>query len=130
MRLLIFWDVYWRVWRKALIKQLPILQEKYNPDFTIANVDNVTSGRWAVLKHIQDLNEAWVDLMTTWDHIMDNYDSVSELLEKDNSIFIRPINFGESEFYKIKWSWYTIKEKIERDFCLYMLCDKYLQNLE
>ena len=52
IKILIFWDVYWRVWRKWLKKELSSLLEKYSPDFTIANIDNISYGKWAIEKHL------------------------------------------------------------------------------
>lgn len=82
MKILAFWDVYWRIWRKALEKELPFLVKKYKPDFVIANVDNATSGRWIIEKHILEFEKMWVDIMTSWDHFFDNFHKFSNYLEK------------------------------------------------
>ena len=74
MKILIFWDIFWRIWRWALKKELPKLKEKYNPDFIIANVDNASSGRWIIEKHALNLEGMWIDVMTWGDHIFDNFD--------------------------------------------------------
>ncbi len=73
MKILIFWDVYGRIWRKWLKAELPWLKEKYNPDFVIANIENCTSWRWPIEKHVIELEKLWIDIMTSWDHVFDNY---------------------------------------------------------
>lgn len=108
MKLLIFWDIYWRVWRAWLKKELAWLKSKYNPDFTIANVDNITSWRWAVEKHILEMNKIWVDIMTWWDHIVDNYSKIKDYLSLDNTNLLRFANFYDKEF---AWIWHKIFEK-------------------
>ncbi len=111
MKILIFWDICWRVWRQALEKEIEGLKRKYNPDFIVASVDNITSGRWAIEKHILEMEKLWIDVATWWDHIFDNEKFIEDYLEKDNWILIRPINFYESEHYRIPWRGYKIVEK-------------------
>lgn len=111
MKLLIFWDIYGRIWRNAFLKELPILKEKYSPDFVITNVDNLTAGKWAIEKHILVLKEAWVDIMTAWDHIFDNFDKVKDYIFKQDSNLLTFANFyddklasyGEKIFEKGNW---------------------------
>ncbi len=109
MKLLIFGDIYWRIWRKALKKELPILKEKYNPDFIIVNVDNASSGRWIIEKHALELENLWIDLMTSWDHIFDNFEKIKDYLKKEDSKLIRPANFYNDKV--LEGIWYKILEK-------------------
>lgn len=111
MKILVLWDVYWRIWRSALKKELSGLKEKYKPDFVVVNVDNVTSWRWAIEKHIYELEELWIDVFTWWDHVFDNIDRISDYLDSNESKLIRPANFYESKDYKLPWKWYRIFEK-------------------
>ncbi len=111
MRILVFWDVYWRIWRKALAKELPILKNKYNPDFVIVNIENATWGRGPIEDHAIELEKIWIDVMTSWDHIFDNESKIKDYLDKTDSKLIRPINFYESSEYKISWKWYKIVQK-------------------
>lgn len=111
MKLLVFWDIYWRVWRKAFSDTLPKLKSRYNPDFIIANWENLTSGRWPIEKHILEMKDLWVDLLTSWNHIWDNENRLNWYLDREDSIIIRPANYYESEFYKVPWVWYKIIEK-------------------
>ena len=111
MKILIFWDIFWRIWRKALEKELEGLKEKYSPDFIVASVDNITSWRWAVEKHILEMERLGIDIATWWDHILDNEKYIEDYLEKEDGILIRPANFYKSAHYKIPWKWYKIVEK-------------------
>lgn len=111
MKILIFWDLYGRVWRKALEKELPILKQKYKPDFTISNIENCTSARWPIEKHAVAIENMWVDLMTSWDHIFDNEKKIIEFLDRPGSNLIRPANFYESSHYPTPWKGYKILEK-------------------
>ena len=111
MKVLIFWDIYWKIWRKALKKELPDLKKKYNPDFIIASADNISSGRWPTEKQILKMKDLWIDLLTWWDHIFDYENDISNYLEKEDSVLLRPANFFESDFYKIPWKWYKVLSK-------------------
>lgn len=111
MRVLIFWDIYWRVWRKAFIKNFEKFKNKYSPDFIIANVENMSSGRWPIEKHILELDKLDIDVYTSWNHILDNYVKIKDYISKDNSKLIRPANFYETPEYNLAWKWYKIIEK-------------------
>lgn len=104
MKILFFGDIYGRVWRKALLRELPSLKEKYTPDFIIANVDNITSGRGAVESHVDMVSTAWVDICTGGDHIFDNLDSIKSKLDSPDSNLLRPGNlYGGSD--EVPWVW-------------------------
>jgi len=111
MKILIFGDIFWRIWRKAFKKELPALKRKYNPDFIVVNVENISSGRGPIEKLVVEMNEMWVDVMTGWDHIFDNEKNITPYLEKENSNLIRPANFYESDFHTIPWKGYHIVER-------------------
>ncbi len=111
MKVLVFWDVFGRIWRAALAKELPILREKHKPDFIIVNIENATSGRWAIEKHAREISDLGVDVMTTWDHVFDNISKIEDYLNETNSKVIRGANFYEHKDYKIPWKGYKIVEK-------------------
>lgn len=111
MKILVFWDVYWRIWRSALKKELPKLREKFNPDFVIVNIENATSWRWPIEKHAIELENLWIDVMTSWDHVFDNIDRITDYLDKKDSKLIRWANFYDNWSYHIPWKWYKIVEK-------------------
>ena len=111
MKILIFWDIYWRIGRKAFIKEYPKLKSKYNPDFSIVNIENISSWRWPIEEHILKIEKLWVDIMTWWDHILDNIWKIENYLNNEKSILLRPANFFETDTYKIPWKWYKIIKK-------------------
>lgn len=108
MKVLIFWDIYGRIWRKALEKELPGLMKKYSPDFIVANVDNLSSGRWAIEKHLFELEKMWIDIFTSGDHIFDNFSKVEVYLQKTDSKLLRFANLYGNEQ---KGKWFKIFEK-------------------
>ncbi len=111
MKILIFWDVYGRIWRKALAENIEKLQQKYTPDFTIANIENCTSWRWPVADHASYISQLWVDVMTTGDHAFDNIEKIQDYFKKADSTLIRPANFYEHADYHIPGKGYYICEK-------------------
>lgn len=111
MKVLIFWDIYWRIWRKAFIKNFNFFKSKYSPDFTIVNIENISSWRWPIEKHVLELDNLDIDLYTSWNHIFDNYEKIKNYLDKNNSKLIRPANFYEHSDFPISWKWYKIIEK-------------------
>lgn len=111
IKILVFWDIYGRVWRHGLAKELEVLKKTYQPDFIIANVDNATSGRGIIEKHLKELSALWIDVFTWWDHVLDNIHKITEYIEKENSNLIRPANFQSTWDYKIPGKWYKIIEK-------------------
>jgi len=111
MKILVLGDVYGRIWRKAVTKELPKLKEKYKPDFVIVNIENATSGRWPIEKHARELSDLWIDLMTTWDHIFDNITKIEDYLNEDSTNIIRWANFYENKNFKIPGKWYKVIEK-------------------
>lgn len=111
MKILIFGDVYGRVWRNALLKELPKLQQKHQPDFTIVNVENMTSWRGPIEKHIKEIDRLDIDVMTWWDHIFDNQKSIADYLDQKDSKLIRPANYYQQDHYHIPGKWYKIVEK-------------------
>lgn len=111
MKLLVFGDVYGRVWREVFSANIARLKEKYNPDFTIANGENLTSGRGPIEKHVLEMKAWWVDLLTSGNHIWDNENRLNWYMDREESILIRPANYYESDFFKVPGKWYKIIEK-------------------
>ena len=108
MKLLIFWDVYGRVWRNALIENLASLRKKYEPDFVIANADNLSSWRGPIEKHILELEKAGVDIIPVWNHLFDNFEKIKDNLSKDDSKVLRFANLYDDN---LEWKWFKVFEK-------------------
>lgn len=126
MKILIFWDIYWRIGRAALKKELPELKKKFNSDFVIVNVDNITSGRGIIEKHALELENIWVDIMTWGDHIFDNFDKIKDYLNKWDSKLIRCANFYNDK--NLEWKWYKIIEKNWKKLLVIHIIDEVFMN--
>ncbi|MDD5213879.1 MAG: TIGR00282 family metallophosphoesterase [Candidatus Gracilibacteria bacterium] len=111
MRVLIFGDIYGRVGRNAFKKHFLDIKNKYNPDFTIVNPENISSGRGPVMKHIKEIDSLGIDVYTSGNHIYDNYNDIKDYLDAPNSKLIRPANFYESEHVYFPGKGYKILEK-------------------
>ena len=111
MKVLIFWDIYGRVGRKAFLKHYKELYDLHTPDFVIANIENMSSGRGPILKHIKELESLGIDVYTSGNHIFDNEDDIALYLDTPGSKLIRPANFFESSYVHIPGKWYKIVEK-------------------
>lgn len=111
MKFLIFWDIFWRIWRNAVKKEFQQIKNKYKPDFILANIENISSWRWPVEKHLIEMENLWVDIMTWWDHIFDNLRNIKSYLEKEDCILLRPANFYETIDFPLAWIWYKIIKK-------------------
>lgn len=111
MKILIFWDVYGRLWREALKKELPVLREKYKSDFVIANIENATGGKWPISEHARELSSTWIDVMTGGDHIFDNAPNIYDYFRTPWCNLIRPANFYESMHTSVQGKGYIIVQK-------------------
>lgn len=121
MRILVFWDVYGRVWRKAFAQEFPKLKAKHNPDIVIVNIENITSWRGPVTEHAQFIEDFWVDMMTLWDHAYDNMPNINEYFEKEAAKIIRPANFYDSQNYSLPGVWYQIISKNGKNILIVQL---------
>lgn len=111
MKLLVFWDIFGRIWRQALAENLDELKAKYSPDFVIANGENMTAGKWPILKHIKELREIWIDLFTGGNHTLTNLKDIGDYLDGHDSRMIRPANYYETDEFKLPGKGYRTLEK-------------------
>lgn len=111
MKILIFGDLFWRVWRNALIKEIDSLRREYKPHFVVVNWENVSSWRGPIEKHMKEIHDIWVDLYTSGDHFLDNEKNLLPYLERKDCKIIRPANYYESDFYTIPWKGHTVLEQ-------------------
>lgn len=107
IKVLIFWDVYWRIWRKGLQKELDSLVKKYEPDFKIVNIDNISYGKWPIESHIIEFEKLGFDVLTTWNHYFDNIHKIKDYINSWKSKVIRCANF----LWDVPGEWYKIVEK-------------------
>lgn len=91
MRILFIGDIVGKLGRKAVSQVLPDLKAKEGADFVVANVENVTHGRGAKVKHLRQLKSAGVDFFTSGDHIF-HIDPEEPFSDPEIDI-IRPANY-------------------------------------
>ncbi len=112
IKILVFWDIYGRVGRNTILKNIDWLKKEFSPDFILANVDNVSSWRWAIEKHIRELESTGIDAFSSWDHIFDNEEKIADYLKSEKSKMIVPANFYPNASKPHFSKWYTLLEKI------------------
>lgn len=111
MKILAFGDIYGRVGRRAFLEEYPRMLADYSPDFTIVNIDNITGGRGTIEKHAREIIDAGVDIVTWWDHIIDNLTNISDYLDAPDSPLLRPDNIVSSPEFIFPWLGHKLVEK-------------------
>jgi len=95
MNILIIGDVVGSAGRGILKKALPVVFEKYDIDYCIANAENAAGG-FGVTKDVCDeLLDAGVDCLTSGNHIWDKKEiiGVIDLIPQ----LLRPLNYPQSQ---------------------------------
>ena len=93
MKFIALGDIASRPGREAIQKYIPILREKYAPDFIIANADNASNGLGVSTVHVKELYDYGVDLLTGGDHIWHQKDLMPHL---DRAPWtLRPLNYPQ-----------------------------------
>lgn len=92
MKLIFIGDVFANAGREAIRTALPRVLERYPADCVIANVENAAGGRGVHPKHLSELREWGIDLMTSGNHIFDVKDIVP-LLSNPEIPLLRPLNY-------------------------------------
>ncbi len=111
MKILAFWDIYGRIGRKAFLEEFPRIKADFNADFTIVNIDNITSGRGPIERHAKEILDAGVDVVTGGDHIVDNIKNIGEYLGDPDSKLLRPDNMWGVWEFGFPWIWHKVFEK-------------------
>jgi len=111
MKIIFFGDVVGEPGRYAIKKILPQWQKKYEPDFVIANGDNLAHGKGVTKRSLDEILESGVDLVTSGDHIWSKKEVIS-LLEDKKVPLIRPANFSDKVPGKGYWTTQLRTKKI------------------
>lgn len=90
MKILMIGDIYGKTGREVLQRQLPVLHEQYQPDWVIANGENVTAGSGLSAKHAHAIKSCGVDIITSGNHIFSRLDWPEVLSRHD--YLLRPHN--------------------------------------
>ncbi len=91
IKILFIGDIFGKSGLTAIANYLPIFFEKYNPDFVIGNAENAANGKGLDEEVVQNLFSNGFDVLTTGNHIWDNWKS-RPILAKDHRI-LRPMNY-------------------------------------
>lgn len=91
MNILFVGDIVGRAGRRAVIRLLPLLREKFSIDFCIANAENAAGGMGLTPKIARILLEAGIDVLTSGNHIWDHKE-IFPFLEENKRV-LRPANY-------------------------------------
>ncbi|MBU1177853.1 TIGR00282 family metallophosphoesterase [Patescibacteria group bacterium] len=92
MKILFFGDIVGKAGREAVKKVLPAWREKHEPDFVLANGENLAHGAGITEKTIQEMTEVGIDAFTSGNHIFQNKQGIDVLNNKKADI-VRPANY-------------------------------------
>lgn len=95
MKILFIGDVMGRPGRKAVAALLPEIKKEYEPDFVIANAENLAHGKGITRQTLDELLSTGVDFCTSGNHIWAKPEG-HEILAHTNSPVIRPANFPQN----------------------------------
>lgn len=91
MKLVFIGDIFGKSGRAALISSISDLKALYQPDFIIANGENLADGKGLTEKTAHPLFEAGVDLLTGGNHLWDRADSLAYIA--GNTRIVKPLNY-------------------------------------
>src|SRR6185437_7981955 len=94
-KILFIGDVVGKPGRKVLREVLPQWKEKYKPDITIVNVENLAHGKGVTIPTMGQVDDLGIDAYTTVNHVFDKLELAKEVFEKYNNI-VRPANYGDT----------------------------------
>lgn len=93
MKILYCGDVVGRPGRETVLKNVPLLREKYKTDAVIVNAENAAHGFGLTPAICRDFFAVGVDGITTGNHVFDQREILA-FLDSDKRI-IRPLNYPE-----------------------------------
>ena len=92
IKLLFFGDTIGKVGRAAIRTALPSLRAEYNPDFVIANVENIAHGKGVTVKTLSEINALGIDAYTSGNHVFDKGELTRQAFSEFSNL-IRPANY-------------------------------------
>jgi 2',3'-cyclic-nucleotide 2'-phosphodiesterase len=91
MRLLFLGDVVGRSGREAVIRELPVMCERFGPDLVVLNGENAAGGFGITEAIYEDLIGAGADVITLGNHAFDQREAMVFIARVDN--LLRPVNY-------------------------------------
>lgn len=92
MKILFFGDIVGKIGRHAVVAIMPTLQKKYQPDFVIANAENIAHGKGVTRQTLDEVSEAGVNFFTSGNHVWAKPEAL-DILEDKTMPLIRPANY-------------------------------------
>lgn len=93
LNILFIGDVFGKIGRQTLIKEITRISQEEKVDFIIANTENATHGKSLSFAHYQELEKAGVHCFTMGNHTFNNFDLLNKITEMPK--LVRPLNFSE-----------------------------------
>jgi len=93
MRILFFGDVVGRSGRTAVLRELPVLRERWRADFVVVNGENAAGGFGITETIFLSLLDAGADVVTTGNHVWDQREALV-FIERQERL-LRPLNYPE-----------------------------------
>jgi len=91
MKILFFGDVVGKIGRQAIVKILPELKKKYQPDVILANAENLAHGKGITAKTLFEMKAAGIDAFTSGNHVWKKADVTEASVESD-VLLATPLN--------------------------------------
>ncbi|MGH6874214.1 MAG: TIGR00282 family metallophosphoesterase [Aestuariivirgaceae bacterium] len=91
MRLIFLGDVVGRSGREAVLRELPLLKERFRPDFVAINGENAAHGFGITEEIYHALREAGADVVTLGNHSFDQREALV-FIERTPEL-LRPVNY-------------------------------------
>jgi len=90
VKIFFFGDVIGRPGREGLLKILPVLKTRHQPDFIIVNAENAAHGKGLTPKIAKEFWDAGMDVLTMGNHTFDRKE-ISEIINDPR--VLRPANY-------------------------------------
>ncbi len=91
MRLIFLGDVVGRSGRKAVLETLPVLRERYAPDFVVVNGENAAGGFGITEAIFKEFISAGADVVTLGNHSWDQKEALDFI--GNEPALVRPLNY-------------------------------------
>jgi len=92
MKILFLGDIFGRPGREAVRQIVPDLKKKENIDLVIANAENLSHGKGASIKSLEEMQQAGIDFFTSGNHVWKQKKTVAKMDDKSFPL-IRPANY-------------------------------------
>ncbi len=105
MKIILIGDIYGKTGRDVLQRLLPEIKKRFEPDWVIANGENVTAGNGISEKHAGFIKACGVDIVTTGNHVFSRLDwpkllSESDFVLRPENITAKKVGYGLRVFKK------------------------------